>query len=472
MIGHRDAIVLFALAVGAVFAASGTTPLFDQDEAAYAGFAHRMLTTRDWLTIDFLWSDIHRKPPMHFWLIAQSGALLGEGLFSLRLTAALAFLGTVGVLAVWGAPLFGADRARRAAIVMATSLMPIIGKIALTDASLLLAQTLAALALLHRRPLILWLAVAVGMLIKGPPILILIGGMGAVLLLLSPPHRTIRLWWGAVLAPIPLLIWGFLSWQQDDGALVRWMVDWYILRRAEGTLGHTGPPGYYLVTFVLFLFPWTAFLFQGLWQTARRRDPLDPHLIAWMVGGWLIYAIIPSKLPAYAAGAWPAIALVIAGQLEQPVADSLGRALTVLVAALIGGGLFWIGTPTAIGVGALLLLSTALIVTFQQWRWAGLIAPLLLMAVWWGVLPDLHQRLFVTHRLAQVAARFERPVSIAHNYRLPSLGVYLAWRGVPIEDVPDAVQITDGPDRPSPDAIPVDGWIPDKGAPIRFWVVP
>ena len=40
--------------------------LWDEDEAAYAGFAQQMLDSGDWVNPAYQWSSIHRKPPLHF----------------------------------------------------------------------------------------------------------------------------------------------------------------------------------------------------------------------------------------------------------------------------------------------------------------------------------------------------------------------------------------------------------------------
>ena len=40
--------------------------LWDDDEAAYAGFGQQTLASGDWVNPRSLWADIHRKPPLHF----------------------------------------------------------------------------------------------------------------------------------------------------------------------------------------------------------------------------------------------------------------------------------------------------------------------------------------------------------------------------------------------------------------------
>ena len=58
---------------------------WDQDEAAYAGFAKTMIETGNWLQPDFMWSEVHRKPPLHFWNIALSYKIFGINLLVLKI---------------------------------------------------------------------------------------------------------------------------------------------------------------------------------------------------------------------------------------------------------------------------------------------------------------------------------------------------------------------------------------------------
>ena len=69
--------------------------LWDDDEAAYAGFALRMIETGDWVNPDYFWSDVHRKTPFHFWTIAISYLIFGVNEFAVRVPAALAVVITV-----------------------------------------------------------------------------------------------------------------------------------------------------------------------------------------------------------------------------------------------------------------------------------------------------------------------------------------------------------------------------------------
>ncbi len=524
------AVVAVLFAVNLV-ATNGSTPLFDQDEAAYAGFAHTMVETGEWRVPSFLWSEQHRKPPLQFWTMALSMAGLGPSHLAVRLPTTLAFVGTCVLLALWGASLFGRRRALGACLVFATSLLPVFGKIAFTDGLLLLTETAAALALLRhvegegrRWTVALWVAVAAGLLVKGPPILILVGGMGLVLALAHPRRRrllALHPWLGLPLACLPLVTWGWSTWAVDGGATVRWMIDWYVLRRAGGSvLGQTGPPGYYLGVFLLLLLPWSALLPAALVRVARgvrARDGLALGLAAWMIAGWWLWELLPSKLPAYALGASPALALAVAGAgLDRGEGGrrgwlypagwigqglllvALGGALIAVTIALPGYG----AGPLAIAGGWLVLLG--LLSWTQALRGPGAVrlgalavgTMLFFMMVWVVLLPVARPLVATTADVSDRAialAAADGEVVFARNFRLPSLPFYLGAAGVPYRQLAEdedpaglldgegpVVVVFDGagyleaePRLPTTDLVveTIAGWIPDKGKPVTYWIV-
>lgn len=491
----------------ALFVGQAETPLWDQDEAAYAGFAHTMLQTGDWIMPRYWWSDVHRKPPLHFWLTAASFRLLGENTVAARAPAALAYVLTLLLMARWGAPLFGATTSLLAAAVMASSLTLIVGRLGITDGPLLLAQTGACLALLRffqgpdaRWALAAWGFLAAGMLIKGPPALILVSGMLGGLALLSPHRRRLpglRPWLGIPAAAAPLLVWGWATWQADDGALVRWMLDWYVLERRSGVFGQTAPPGAYFLSFALFLFPWFWFLPAALvraFDLRRRRRPRTYSLLPWLAAGWLFYELAPSKLPTYVLGAYPALAFLIATEIRRVDRTGLtplhAVGLVVHVLVLLGLAVACFLAPSFPGVthalpfaaaGSWLLLFGAggvFLIAAGHLR-PGLLTTataslgLVLILGGWGV-AALKPRLHATAIVADQVSRVARPpatVGLPPRLGLPSLPLALTWHGLtPVLDSPADFRITTEAPLQTPLAV-ADGWIPDRGRAVRYWIV-
>lgn len=334
--------------------------LWDQDEAAYAGFGRRMIETGDWLVPQFTWSDVHRKPPLHFWGIAASQSVFGQNAWATRLPGALAVWLTCSLLWVLGGKLFtNVAVGRWAAMILGTSFLTnTLGHIAFTDSTLLLCQTLAAIALgfivqgKKRWSVVFWVAVGMGLLAKGPPILISMGGLGLLILLSHPEKKhllTFRFWVGFPLAVFPLLLWGYMSWQRDDGAFVKWLIDWYILNRVDGhVFGQTGPPGYHLAVMLAAFLPWWLLL-PSVWQKTRTylRNRSEPafFVLMWMIAAWVPYEFVSSKLPTYALAAHPALALLLAYGLQTTTWPFLVRlrplATRWLAGTLVTLGLIW-----------------------------------------------------------------------------------------------------------------------------------
>jgi 4-amino-4-deoxy-L-arabinose transferase-like glycosyltransferase len=357
--------------------------LWDSDEAAYAGFAQQMLDSGDWVTPHYQWSRIHRKPPLHFWTIAVSFRMLGANEFALRLPSVLAVWLTCASLWWFGRRLFGEDRAAWAAMILASSLgIQLLAKVALTDATLLLFQTTAVLGLLRYidRPhvrwlLMLWASVALGVLVKGPPVLILIGGLWAWLLAFHPRRRNLigtHPWLFLPVALLPAGAWMYLSWARDEGRLLAFLYEWYVARRVGGdVLGQTGPPGYHLVVLLISFAAWMPFLWMAIGERIRTwRHPLSPNQIAvtgWLVFGWLFFELMSSKSPSYALAAHPAWALAIAPQLcrRAPLFPRAFKAALVLqvvvwlgIVGTVSGFAYWLmGARSLWPVGTLIVVA-------------------------------------------------------------------------------------------------------------------
>ncbi len=512
--------------------------LWDQDEAAYAGFAHQMRETGNWLVPEFTWSEPHRKTPFHFWAIAAAYSVFGENEFAVRFPSALAVLGTCLILFVMGRRLFGADVALTAALILLCSFfVPNLGKVSVTDALLMFFETLAALSLLNylHQPhwkwnVWLWLAVSMGLLVKGPPILILVGGMWFFLLLFYPKRKLLigtHPWFFLPLAAVPLLLWGRLAWLQDGGTYIRWMVDWYILRRATGhVFGQTGPPGYYLLTFLLAFLPWLAFLPSALADVLNfrrnRHDAFYPFIVSWLLAGWILYELLPSKLPAYAIGAYPAIALAIARQTLTIQPENIRRSRWIsfgnyaflvisllLSLGLIGAGIYLLDRPGIIAAcllgvfwgGVSIFIFSKLIRNEYNAAFPAIMlgAQGFLLIAWLLVVPSFEEPRSATKRVASFIDENLKPATIvvfAKNFNLPSLPYYVIRAGNTYTQQEDYTALQSQYFSSTPTAIVMDeeryqafaahlqgqqlqpgnvkiinGWVTDRGKQIKYVVL-
>ena len=324
----KNKTVLFFILIGLItFGFNGSLSLWDQDEAAYAGFAKNMIDSGNWLIPEYMWSFIHRKPPLHFWNIALSYQVFGINEFSVRFPSALFTFSTYLVVFLWGKKLFGYKISFLSAVILSTTIfVPLLAKISVTDATLLFFSTVCALSVFQNlsKPslittLIFWASFSLALLTKGPPIIIFTGTLAIIIFALHPERmKLFRLhpWFFLPLAATPLIYWGYLAYQVDNGEFINWMIDWYIIKRISGSvLGQTGPPGTHLLFITLFFIPYLMFLPKAFWNGIKGTvNPKSENFLlgAWLVSGWLLFEFSPSKLPAYSLVAHVPLAVLIA----------------------------------------------------------------------------------------------------------------------------------------------------------------
>lgn len=392
----RQSLNLWIPAVAMIilfFVNNWAIPLWNADEAAYAGISHRMTVSGDWMEQGFYYSDIHRKPPLHFWLTAISMEVFGSNEWAVRFFSSIFSLLSIFLVYKFAGRYYGQRAGLLAALIFGTNLMIMaLGKIAFTDATLLVAQILCGFSLFQlsdkghdRRALwIFWAAMALGLMVKGPQIIIpmacltlamTISGMDRQILFKLKP------WLYIPLSLIPLFLWGYFSWQQDDGAFIRWLLDWYVFRRVGGSvLGQTGPPGYYLivlsVVFMIYFAGFFGVLRKIVLRTFKKRS-LEGFLIFWALCAWLPFEILPSKLPHYVAGAIPPLSI-----------------LTALSLYTITGEIWkktWLRLAVFIQLALTALLASALVYLIQeQFGFRGL-----LISILTGLVPIISTVLFV-----------------------------------------------------------------------------
>ncbi|MEX0812805.1 MAG: glycosyltransferase family 39 protein [Chitinophagales bacterium] len=303
--------------------------LWDQDESAYAGFAKHMLESGNWLMPEFIWSEVHRKPPLHFWNIAISYKIFGINEFAVRFPSAVFILLTIAAVFFLGKRLFGEKQSFYGMVVLSSSfLVMALAKISVTDATLLFFTSICGFAMLYvllfrefKWVLVFWISFALALLTKGPPVIIFTAVLSFLLFVFHPNRKQLlRLhpWFFLPLSAMPLFLWGWMCTQEEGGQeFISWMIDWYILKRVGGSVfGQTGPPGTHLLGMALFFLPYLLFfpkaIYKGVINLFGKEKDQHFLLSAWFISAWLIFEFSPSKLPAYVVAAHVPLALIIA----------------------------------------------------------------------------------------------------------------------------------------------------------------
>jgi 4-amino-4-deoxy-L-arabinose transferase-like glycosyltransferase len=412
----RALLVAFALAV--FLPGQGALPAGDRDESRFAQATKQMAETGDYLRIMNGAEPRNKKPIGIYWLQAPFALAAGPAHISAyRMPSVLG--GIAAVLATFeaglllsGVPAVGA----LASVMLAGSvILAVESHIAKTDAALLGATTIV-MAILARawlgrpvarwRVLAFWMALAAGILIKGP-ITPMVAGLAAGALCLAT-RRAGWLWalrpgWGVPLMVLAVVPWFVAIGFATGGRFFAQAVGGDLGRKlAGGSESHGGFPGLHLLLLPLLAFPATLPVLRALpvaWTD--RRDQATQFLLAWLVPSWLVFEAVPTKLPHYTLPLYPAVFL-LAARVRFRVPAAAGPAwmrlvscvALVLASAIVGGGAIalpvYLGAPVWLGLPA---LSACLVVSVLAWRgqtvWALAMAPCLYAAVLWLELPAL-----------------------------------------------------------------------------------
>jgi 4-amino-4-deoxy-L-arabinose transferase-like glycosyltransferase len=430
---QRAGLLVFSL----VLLLPGTfrVSLVDRDEGWYAQVSREMLAGGDWLIPHYLGEPWIAKPPLLYWCVASSYALLGVSTGAARLVPVLAAALSVQLVATLAVRLFNRRVAWFAAISFITAGLPlIVSKMLLTDA-LLLPCVLAAILLLWRIAsrgetlgacAAFWLFVGLAALAKGPAVIPFVGAF-AVGLCVRPETRHWlrgpRIW---LTSPISLLVcapWYVYAAQQAGSTLVQQFLWYEVFSRLTSTPhGHGGPPGYHLAVALAGWLPWTALVPGALLELWRARREVRPAwlLLLWCGLPWLLLELISSKLPHYALPCYVPIAIIL-GQmwdtgLGQPTrsAQRVVLAIWAAVPILLGAGLVAVGiiwrplawSPAAMASGLILVGGFGVVGWFTQRgrlaaAWTGAVASIsvfyVLLGLW--LLPG-----FEPYRLSRTVA--------------------------------------------------------------------
>ena len=197
--------------------------------------------------------------------------------------------------------------------------------------------------------MLFWLGLAVSVMLKGP-----IGPMVVVLTILALVIwdrrarwlRTLGWDWGLILFAAVTLPWALAITVATDGAFWGIAVGGDLAPKLlGGQEGHGAPPGYYAALSPLLLFPACLLLPAALISAWRARaEPGIRFALCWMVPSYLVFELVPTKLPHYTLPTFGALAWMMAAALGHSLKSFdrwSGVALVSLASALfIGAGFY------------------------------------------------------------------------------------------------------------------------------------
>ena len=325
-----------------------TIPPIDRDEARFAQATKQMVETGDYVDIRFQDEVRYKKPVGIYWMQAaavHTATALGLPKAQLRIWVyrVPSLIGAIGavLLTYWTALAFVTRRGAVLAGLMMCSavLLGVEARLAKTDAMLLL-TVVAAMGALARVylswqrgedpvhppwnwPIIFWTALAGGILLKGPLILMFVG---LTIVMLSILDRDASwLWrmrpvWGLMWMLVLVLPWFVAIYWRAGETFFTDSLGGDMLSKLSAQESHGAPPGVYLLLFWITFWPGAPLAVMAapaVWRA--RREPGAQFLLAWLVPSWIVFELVLTKLPHYVLPLYPAVAILTVGALERQV---------------------------------------------------------------------------------------------------------------------------------------------------------
>ncbi|MCE5230012.1 glycosyltransferase family 39 protein [bacterium] len=340
----KTALLILLLFIYAFFG-QGWRGLWKPDEGRYTCVALNMLDTGDWIYPQLNDERPHfTKPPLTYWSIAASVLVFGRHEWAARIPSALAFVGTVLLIAAMGRRLCP-RKPRLAALIYASfPLVYVAANLVTTDTLLTFWEALAMFGFVewwHRRgernrirwAILMWIAFGFAFLTKGPPGLLPLiaivaftgrrGGRrelasvfawsGILLFLLVG-----TCWYVAVCVSKPELV-GYFFGSEFYGRIVTGEQhrnsEWY------------GAFVIYIPVLLAGALPWNLILMKKIYtylklRLARSNSPaLSTEDAALLLALWFllplaVFFIARSRLPLYLVPLFVPLSLIIARQFE------------------------------------------------------------------------------------------------------------------------------------------------------------
>lgn len=311
-----------------------TRPLLPVDETRYVGVAWEMWARGDFLVPYQNGAPYSHKPPLLFWLIHAGWWLFGVNDLWPRLLAPLIGLANLGLTALLARRLWP-ERPLAATVApwllfgclfwAGFSTMVQFDLLVVWCTLLGMLGVLRAARGLGTGWLIVGLAIGLGMLAKGPVVLLPLLSVGLLGRLWVDPGRLKgwHCWYGGLLSALVLGALLGLAWAlpaaQAGGEEYRQALFWgQISGRLVNSFAHRAPFWWYLPWLPLLLLPWS--LWPPLWVALRqlwreRAGDRDAQrsvrlLLAWTVPVLLVLSLVSGKQVKYLLPFFPALALL------------------------------------------------------------------------------------------------------------------------------------------------------------------
>ncbi len=352
----RADLLVAILCVVATLSFIGSRDIEEIRERRLAGTAAHVYDRGHWLLPELQGAPRYLKPPYADWVAVASMRLFGRNEFGFRLPFALAGLGMIAVSFALARKMFGAQTARAAALVLATTPY-FISECHSPSQDLWLGLFTGAVLLSwwrwqeEGRPGSrawwgFWLSTALACLFKGPLALAIIGIPIVLELWLSRRWalglpRKLSGWWGLLIVLALALPWPLAVWSQYPDYPARLWADMKISLVKDETK-HGFSYLNHVINWPWFTFPWSVLglgaLLLPLWRRALPDWPRLRFCYGWLIGNFALFATWAMQPMHYLLPIVPAVAIIEAALLRRLIeaiqSKQAGRSLRSVAVTL------------------------------------------------------------------------------------------------------------------------------------------
>jgi 4-amino-4-deoxy-L-arabinose transferase-like glycosyltransferase len=321
----------------------GSYRIIEPSDGFYTEAAREMLETGDFVLPHLNYQPFFDKPILIYWLVAAAYKIVGISTFAARLPSALSAVAMSVATFVFARAFLTTRTAISAAIILcSSSLLLVVGHVDLIDAPLSLMTELSAfsffLVVETERRNLLWLAYAclgIGLLLKGPVILFLVGGTIVSYLLATrkigdmlSALKMLKLTPGLVLTLAIAIPWYALAGIQSHGEfLTEFFLKQNILRAlGKVKLNHAQPFYFYVPVIFVGTAPWSWLPLASvpfIRSLVAQRYSLGLaekgaiFCVAWSAVVFLFFSAVTGKLGTYVLPLLPAVSILCAITLDR-----------------------------------------------------------------------------------------------------------------------------------------------------------
>ena len=355
-------LVIFASLL--ILIGHATINVIDRDEARFAQASKQMVETADIIMVKFQDELRAKKPIGIYWLQSASAALFGsEDISSYRLPSLVGYIVSLVLCYLFVRNLWPDSRHLQqlvsSSLLASCFIILAEAHIAKTDSlllSLIMTQQFSLWLFYKNRHLDkhlnkhllnnrsgrvwFWVSMAFAILVKGPiaPFLALTTLLGLVIIERELRWiRELRFVSGLLIIGIICLPWFLAVSIATDGSFLAQAVTKDLLPKlASGQESHGAPPGTYVLTILLLMFPVSIFLGSFSRTNAQFwRSDATKFCFVWFVGYWFVIELIPTKLPHYILPILPALIMLIGRAVFLPVSLLKWRRITEVIIFVI-----------------------------------------------------------------------------------------------------------------------------------------